>query len=331
MAAHNSADSIPLALKSIARQSFKTWECLVVDDASSDNTAELVDTFVEKDQRFKLIQLPQQVGPALARNAAFGIARGKYIAVFDSDDVMHSHRLELQIEKLCDPSNELPLAGVACWGRYFPQSQMQSGMLAYQAWLNSMQNWEDVALNAFVEMPVGHPCLMIRREALESLGGWRDCAWPEDWDLFLRMHLAAMPFGIVSKVLHGWHLSPKSLSRQSEKYSLKAFMKCRSYYLANSFLADCEDYILWGFGETGKHLRRELAHHNKNVSKIVELHPGRLGNIIHGAEVISPKDFAKHAGKKIVVSVAGAQARRIIRASLADLGQVEGRDFIVAA
>ncbi len=78
-------------------------------------------------------------------------------------------------------------------------------------------------------------------------------------------------------------------------------------------------------------MRRALAGHGKQLSGLIEIHPGRLGQRIHGAPVVAPDEIDRLPCHPLIVSVAGATARHTIRSKLKDLGRVEGRDFICAA
>ncbi len=97
---YNSEKYIKETIESVLTQSYKNWEIIIVDDASSDNATQIVDEYVKKDSRVKLIKLKQNRGPANARNRAIKKASGKYIAFLDSDDIWLPTKLEKQIEFL---------------------------------------------------------------------------------------------------------------------------------------------------------------------------------------------------------------------------------------
>ena len=88
---------------------------------------------------------------------------------------------------------------------------------------------------------------------------------------------------------------------------------------------------MWGYGATGRALRAALAVHGKQMWGLIDLHPGRLGQRIHGAPVVAPAELDRLPRHKLIVSVAGAGARKLIRAQLAARGWTEGRDFVCAA
>lgn len=95
--AYNTEDYIARAVASALGQTFTNLEVIMVDDSSTDNTVAAVQRFTD-DSRFKLIQLPQNLGAAGARNQALNAATGKWVAVLDSDDWYAPNRLEKMLE-----------------------------------------------------------------------------------------------------------------------------------------------------------------------------------------------------------------------------------------
>ena len=94
VAAYNVAKLIGRALESVRSQTFKDWEIIVVDDASTDGTPFIVHGMAEVDRRIRLICQEQNRGPAAARNRAIAEARGEWVAVLDADDAWLPERLE---------------------------------------------------------------------------------------------------------------------------------------------------------------------------------------------------------------------------------------------
>jgi hypothetical protein len=245
----------------------------------------------------------------------------------DADDWMHRDRLALQLAALeASPG----LAGVGCHVRIFPRADLSDGRRAYEAWLNAVVSPEQVRREAFVECPVAHPTLMLRREVLNRCG-FRDAGWPEDYDLVLRLLAAGERLAVVPRRLLGWRDHPERLSRTHESYGLARFTACKAAFLASGLLEASDEYVLWGYGDTGRTLRRALLEHGKRPSHIVELHPGRIGQHIHGAPVVEPRALADLAGRPLVASVAGLDARTRIRRALDALGRREGVDYVCAA
>jgi len=103
---YNSKEFIVETIKSVLLQTYQNWEMIIVDDVSSDNSCEIVDTFSEEDNRIKLVKLDVNSGAAAARNKAIQMANGKYIAFLDSDDLWHPNKLDKQISFM--EKNKLP-------------------------------------------------------------------------------------------------------------------------------------------------------------------------------------------------------------------------------
>lgn len=97
MPAYNCGDFIGITFDSVINQSYKNWEVIVVDDCSTDNTAEVVQEYIKKENRIKYHRLEKNSGAALARNKAINLATGKYMAFLDSDDVWFPEKLAKQI------------------------------------------------------------------------------------------------------------------------------------------------------------------------------------------------------------------------------------------
>lgn len=99
---YNRAHLIIDTLNSIINQSYKNWECLVIDDCSNDNTEELIKSFILKNQKIKFYKRPNNrpKGANSCRNYGLELSKGNYINWFDSDDLMVSNFLESKIDFL---------------------------------------------------------------------------------------------------------------------------------------------------------------------------------------------------------------------------------------
>ena len=97
MPACNCGAFIGEAIRSVLAQNYDNWELLVVDDASSDDTPPVVETFARKDPRIRYTRLPVNSGPAAARNKAMEEAKGRYFAFLDCDDLWFPEKLSRQI------------------------------------------------------------------------------------------------------------------------------------------------------------------------------------------------------------------------------------------
>ncbi len=94
---YNSSNFIADTILSIQRQSYINWELLITDDCSTDNTIQIINSFVQKDKRIKLFKFNENKGAGFARNNSISHAKGTLIAFCDSDDIWLPKKLEKQI------------------------------------------------------------------------------------------------------------------------------------------------------------------------------------------------------------------------------------------
>lgn len=322
----DAAGTLPAALRSVARQSLADLECILVDDGSADGSSVIAGAAAAQDPRFRVVATR---GAGLVAALQLGLAhcRAPLTARMDADDLMHADRLQLQVERLrAAPS----LTGIGTHVRMFPDAATGEGMRAYESWLGSIHDAAHVAREALVECPLAHPTWTVRTEALRALG-YREGNWPEDYELLLRSLARGDQWSVVPRRLHAWRRASSSLSQRDPRYAVERFTDVKAAHLAATFLRGAQGYTLWGHGGTGRALRAALERHGHRPGHIVELHPGRIGQSIHGAHVVHVDALCTLPRGRLVVSVAGASNRALIRAHLDGLGWRETIDYVCAA
>ncbi|PSM52614.1 glycosyltransferase, family 2 [Campylobacter blaseri] len=94
---YKSKKFIEETINSVLSQTYINWEMIIVDDCSPDDSNHVIEFYVKKDNRINLIKLDKNSGPAIARNKGIEVAKGRYIAFLDSDDLWLPQKLERQI------------------------------------------------------------------------------------------------------------------------------------------------------------------------------------------------------------------------------------------
>ncbi len=112
--AYNSARFIADTITSVSNQTFPDWEMIVVDDASSDNTEQIVAEFAQKDARIRFAKFSKNKGAGVARQTALEMARGRYIAFLDADDLWKPEKLEKQIHFLSETNQGFAFSAYDC-------------------------------------------------------------------------------------------------------------------------------------------------------------------------------------------------------------------------
>ena len=95
---YNTEKFIEETIQCVENQIYTNWEWFLVDDCSTDKSVEIIEKYLKKDKRIKLIKLVENSGAAIARNTGIEKSTGKYIAFLDSDDIWKKEKLEKQIK-----------------------------------------------------------------------------------------------------------------------------------------------------------------------------------------------------------------------------------------
>ena len=97
---YNSADTIARAITSVLSQTFTNYEIIVVDDASTDSTVEIVNRYIEEGAPIKIHSLESNSGAGVARSSGLQLASGEYVALLDADDFWFERKLEVQVAEM---------------------------------------------------------------------------------------------------------------------------------------------------------------------------------------------------------------------------------------
>jgi glycosyltransferase involved in cell wall biosynthesis len=180
----NSAGTLARALDSVVAQTFSDLEIVLADDASADDTVRVAFAWAERtrlgDDRFRVVRLPRNLGPAGARNRGVAASRGPWVAFLDADDSWLAWRLEAQMEIAARfPDGALLCAGNV--GFRHPVGRPSSEDLLASCVRLSL---EDFA----VVNPVTTSSVLVRREQIDAAGGFDEAfRGPEDYELWMRI------------------------------------------------------------------------------------------------------------------------------------------------
>ncbi|MEQ8361384.1 MAG: glycosyltransferase family 2 protein [Cyclobacteriaceae bacterium] len=200
----NAASTIRSSVQSILDQTLNDWELIVVDDASTDASVSIVESFV--DDRINLIQLTQNIGYPTAMNEGIAKAKGKYIARMDADDVSASTRLEEQV-KVLENSPRAAFCGVARY-RITPGDKMYVDKKQSAAYCKT-ESWDDLLLGSRI---FTDPSVVVEKERILNVGGYRTFQRSGmDVDLWFRLMERYGSCVTITKPLFGKRLEPNSI------------------------------------------------------------------------------------------------------------------------
>jgi glycosyltransferase involved in cell wall biosynthesis len=326
MPVYDAAATLPAALRSISAQTFRDWELVAVNDGSGDASLEILDRAARKDRRIRVLT-GAHAGIVAALRSAAGLATAPMIARMDADDVMHPRRLMLQAARLASsPSVDVLATRVRSIGA------TAEGMRRYVDWQNGLLTHDELVSNFFVESPIAHPSVLMRRDAFEQAGGYQDPGWAEDFDLWHRMREHGARFEKLPRALLSWRDGERRLTRTHPMYAEKKFYAAKLHFFRRHPLCT-SPLTVWGAGPIGRDWIRDLLRAGIDVPRVIDIDPKKIGRTIADGrvKVVSPDEgLSKRAG--LILGAVGARgARDLIRARLLKESLAEGRDFLFVA
>lgn len=145
--AYNNSEYLPACLQSLANQTFADWECIVVNDASPDDTSAVAHGFADSDERFRVLDLEQNVGLHLARRAGVEACRGDYVIFLDADDDFDTDGLRLLSASLREHPADIAHFGITV----IPDGADPEACVAFEENVNGEQDaWGRAELLASV-------------------------------------------------------------------------------------------------------------------------------------------------------------------------------------
>jgi glycosyltransferase involved in cell wall biosynthesis len=326
MPAFNAAATLPAALRSISAQIFRDWELIAVDDGSSDSSPEILDRAARKDRRIQVLALAH-AGHIEALRSATALASAPLLARMDADDVMHPRRLLLQVARLNSPPRVDVLAT-----RVRSIGASAEGMRRYVDWQNALLSHDDLVSSLFIESPIAHPSVLMRRDLFERVGGYQDPGWAEDFDLWHRMRERGARFEKLPLALLSWRDGVARLTRTHPMYAQRKFYAAKLHYFLRHAL--CRSPVaVWGAGPIGRDWTRDLLRAGIDVCHAIDIDPRKIGRTIANGrvKVVSPEE-ALSKRKGLILGAVGARgARDLIRARLLKESLAEGKDFLFVA
>lgn len=209
MPVYNAEKYLREAIDSILNQTFKNFEFVVVNDASTDSSKSILESY---GRALSVFEHPSRMGVSTSLNLGVMHSLGEYVARMDADDMSHEKRLEVQV-RFMDNNRDLFVLG----GRFLSMSEDMKSIV----WENKVELDHDEIKKTLKERNcMGHPTVMIRRKLFEKIGGYDESParrHVEDYDLWVRaiprFKFANLPGNLL---MHRVHQGQVTLQNEAE-------------------------------------------------------------------------------------------------------------------
>ncbi len=224
MSVYNGAEFLSQSIESILQQTFKDFEFIIIDDASTDNSWEILQNFNNKDKRIKLIKNEKNIGiEGFIKNLNFGceIATGKYIARMDQDDISRIDRFQLQFEFL-ESNPDIFILG--SWVDRIDRFGKSLGVI--QTPLNN----KEISKMMPKRISLFHPATIFRNKFYQNF--YREkIRYCEDYDFYLRIMTDSLKMANLKDIVLEYRILENSMSRKQDKVIKNLFInKVKEFY-----------------------------------------------------------------------------------------------------
>jgi glycosyltransferase involved in cell wall biosynthesis len=297
MPAYNAAQYIAESIDSVRAQTYKNWELIVVDDGSTDATAEVVRKYCALDARVKYIY-QENARQSRARNNGIAHSCGSYIAFLDSDDIWFVDKLHLQMQVLANKSVDLVFGEACSFQEKFDENATKQLLGAGQGIYKGIKG-----LKAFLaKNQIPTLTVVVSREALTKVASFtEDSRFPnaEDYHLWLKLLLEGATFVGMPAILGAYRMHAASISnsdRLCTNYVLEAKLDLVQKYPEQSGLLESSLVLSVKamFDELAKDERdNRYAEIKRGLSL---MHKEKFNSLISALELFKMRNVALKAG-----------------------------------
>lgn len=206
MPVYNAAHYLREAIDSILKQTYKNFEFIIIDDASCDNSVEIIKSY--SDNRIKLIRNKVNLKQPITRNKGLKLASGRYIANMDADDISLPERIAKQVDFM-EKHQDVDICGtyIKCFGgkiKRVPVSPVKS---------------REIAVWSVIDSPLAHPTVMFRASSIKKYDVWYDSnfKYAQDFELWSRLVLKGVNFYNLAEVLLYYREGKDGISRKYKR------------------------------------------------------------------------------------------------------------------
>jgi len=210
MSVYNSGKLIYQTIKSILNQTYKHFEFIIINDASTDNTLNVIKEYAKKENRIKIINNKKKLGIALASNKGLDAAKGKYIAMMDHDDISLPQRFEKELEFL-EKNKDIFVVGTN-----YCLIDINNKKITNINVITDSNKLKDNIING--RPKICHPSIMFRNKT--KIRYRSKIYYSQDYDFFLQLLANNKKISNLKEILfqHRIHITQTSMQKKDKQY-----------------------------------------------------------------------------------------------------------------
>lgn len=266
---YNGMPKIKMSITSLMLQTHTNWEAIIIDDGSTDGTAEYIDSI--NDDRIVVHHFPKNLGRPYARQKALELATGKYLAMLDADDFYAPNKLETQV-RIMDENSDVVLvgAGMCSWGELSKEIRIRSC-------------GDGIIKVANLQTSVAHASSLLRTNIAKQYNYNTDLKLGEDQD-FLQRYLDGRQYVELPDVLYyysefdsvnrkkikrtHWICFKNAFAKRDFKEAAIRLIKLAVCFVTHPFMTDEQILLKRGSAPTEKQYNDFIEHHKLHISKL---------------------------------------------------------------
>ena len=216
-------------IDSICRQNHDDWQLIAIDDHSKDHSKEIIESY--KDPRIE-VYTNKGKGILAALQTAQAYITGSHVTRMDADDIMPDNKLKVLLYIL-----NVNTLGTISTGfiKYFSTKPISAGYSSYEAWLNETSTKGLFYECIYRECVVASPNWLMHRLDFDTIGGFDQLSYPEDYDMVFKWREAGFKIKSVDSITHHWREHPQRTSRNSDTYQQESFFRLKTPYFIEEF------------------------------------------------------------------------------------------------
>ena len=236
MANFNGGRFLPSAIESVQNQTLTDLELIICDDASTDNSVQIISGYASADPRIKLLRTALNAGPACARNRALEIATGSWIAIMDSDDIMHPARLKTLVANATRDEASIAADDLVVFYQDGAKSShgLLSGIHVHEPFWVGLADF--IRSNIFYSKGDGLGYLkpIIRADLLQANGIRYNetLSIGEDYEFVLRLLIAGLKYRVYPQQLYFYRKHGASISHRLSSKAARAILEVDQFLYA---------------------------------------------------------------------------------------------------